>query len=220
MKKIVVFGIIGLMLVCLSFTQATSARAQEQVTGLDTYTVNEVGDVSCTFVFTYPRDIYTQGATQYKSYPYMLVRALTYESEVTNVDVEFDDWDKKVTITFDIAGFARNEGGHWEIDVGSDLVYVNTVGNSVTFTSSSTGVSVLTFGAQATAIETITLNLPSNSEDISYDSSEHVITYVIPKSEPPKDFLAENRYPITGLLIVGAIICGVFGVYLIRKGRR
>ena len=212
MKKIGVLFIVLGMLICTILPM--SVAAQTVITEQDTFTVNSVGDIHIEWVIDYPTDKYTSICSQYKANNYLLIRELIgYKtaSEIKNPAVSFDDMNSKVTVTLTLLGGAINKGDHWEANMASDVIYVNTMGTTVTFTETS---ATITSSGQLTITATIMVKLPENAKDITYDSSSHTLKYVL-----PKDFVSENRSLTIGLLATGMIICVILLAYTLIKGR-
>lgn len=210
MKKITIFVVIW-MLICMI---PMSVVAQTTITETDTFTVNSVGDIHIEWVIDYPTDKYTSICAQYKSNNYLLIRELIgYKtaSEIKNPTVSFDDMNSKVTVSLTLLGGATNKGDYWEIEMASDVFGFNVQGTTARFSQAATAI---TSEGQVTITAALTVKLPGDAKDISYDSSSHTLKYVL-----PKDFVSENRNLTIGLLATGMIVCVILLAYTMIKGR-
>ena len=212
MKKIVLLFVVVGMLTCTIPMSVTAA--QTTITEQDTFTVNSVGDIHIKWVIDYPTDKYTSLCAQYKANNYLLIRELIgYKtaSEIKNPTVSFDDMNSKVTVSLTLLGGATNKGDHWEVKMAPDVIFVNTHGTTATFTQTS---ATITSAGQLTITATLTVKLPENTKDITYDSVSHTLKYTV-----PKDFVSENRSLTIGLLATGMIVCVILLAYTMIKGR-
>lgn len=211
MKKIMLLFVVVGMLVCMI---PMSVFAQTTITETDTFTVNSVGDIHIEWVIDYPTNTYTSICTQYKANTYLLVRELIgykTQAEIKNPTVSFDDMYSKITVSLTLLGGATNKGDHWEVEMAPDVFGFNVQGTTVRFSQAST---TITSSGQVTITAALTVKLPENAKDISYDSSSHTLKYVL-----PKDFVSENRNLTIGLLATGMIVCIILLAYTMIKGR-
>lgn len=211
MKKIgVLFVVLG-MLICMIPMSVSATDIQEE----DTFTVNSVGDIHIEWVITYnTAELYNSISAQCESNEYLLVRELIgykTQDEIKNPDVDFDSWNKRITVSLTLLGGATNKGDYWEIEMASDVFGFNVQGTTVRFSQAST---TITSSGQVTITAALTVKLPGDAEDITYDSSSHTLKYTL-----PKDFVSENRYLTIGLFATGMIACVILLAYTMIKGR-
>ncbi|MDI6917380.1 MAG: hypothetical protein QMC80_06245 [Thermoplasmatales archaeon] len=209
MKKIIVFVVMW-MLICM----IPMSVAATTITETDTFTVNSVGDIHIEWVITYPTNLYSSISAQYEHNEYLLIRELIgYKtaSEIKNPKVDFVSMDRKITISLTLLGGAINKGDHWEIEMAPDVYGFNLQGTTARFSQAST---TITSSGQVTVTALLTVKLPGDAKDITYDSGSHTLKYVL-----PKDFVSENRYFTIGLLATGMIVCVILLAYTLIKGR-
>ena len=210
MKKIgVLFVVLG-MLVCMIPMSVTAADIQEE----DTFTVNSVGDIHIKWVITYPTNLYSSIAAQYESNEYLLIRELIgykTQAEIKNPDVEFNSMYRKITVSLTLLGGATNKGEYWEVEMAPDVFGFNVQGTTARFSQAST---IVTSSGQVSVTAALTVKLPENAKDISYDEASHTLKFTV-----PKDFVSENRSLTIGLLATGMIACVILLAYTMIKGR-
>ena len=210
MKKICTLFVVVGMLICMIPMSISAADIQEE----DTFTVNSVGDIDIKWVITYPTNLYSSVAAQYEPNEYLLIRELIgykTQAEIKNPNVEFNSMYRKITVSLTLLGGATNKGEYWEIEMVPDVFGFNVQGTTVRFSQAST---IVTSSGQVDVTATLTVKLPGNAKDITYDSSSHTLKYVL-----PKDFVSENRSLTIGLLATGMIICVILLAYTMIKGR-
>ncbi|MCG2826209.1 MAG: hypothetical protein L6265_06420 [Thermoplasmatales archaeon] len=211
MKKITIFVVIW-MLVCMIPMSVTAA--QTTITAQETDTVNSVGDIHMEWVIAYPTTLYSSIAAQYEPNEYLLIRELIgykTQAEIKNPDVDFDSMNRKITVSLTLLGGATNKGDHWELKMAPDVFGFNVQGTTARFSQAST---IVTASGQVTVTAALTVKLPENAKDITYDSGSHTLKYVL-----PKDFVSENRYLTIGLLATGMIACVILLAYTMIKSK-
>ena len=209
-KTLLLFVVLG-MLTCVI---PMSVFAQTTITETDTFTVNSVGDIHMKWVIGYPTTLYSSIAAQYESNEYLLIRELIgykTKAEIKNPDVGFDSMNREITVSLTLLGGATNKGDYWEIEMAPDVYGFNVQGTTVRFSQAST---TITSSGQTDVNAALTVKLPGDAKDITYDSGSNTLKYVL-----PKDFVSENRNLTIGLLATGMIICVILLAYTMIKGR-
>jgi hypothetical protein len=132
------------------------------------------------------------------SNPYLFLRWLSSSraaAEAVDPKLDFDDANHSINFSAKILGSARNLGNHWELDAAKGTDFINLDEAKKTFFFSETGAS----GTMGTIRGTSRLVMPAEAQQLKWDSSHRVVSYVLPP-------LGASSGRNSVLLICGAVL--------------
>jgi hypothetical protein len=198
--RLVVVGLcfLAALVVCTALGSADDIRADGE------YTLFVNGDLAVAFKMTPPMKIY-QVVREGVSNPYLVLRWLSSSratAEAVDPKVDFDDATHSINFSARFLGSARNLGNHWELDAakGTDFINLDEAKKIFFFNETSPA------GAMGTIRGTSRLIMPDEAQQIKWDASRHLVTYVL---SPQGASSGRN----SNLLIWGVVLM-VFGAGL------
>ncbi|MGB9730230.1 MAG: hypothetical protein ACP5IZ_07185 [Thermoprotei archaeon] len=210
-KKIIfLISIIAIMMIVFNSAQIITAQ-QQNVSVDEILTVNEVGDAHYELTAKFTLSTYMQVKQTYGTNPYLLVRSLRAHGKgiISAVNVNFNDADNSLKITFNVAGIAVNKKAYWEIYLGKDVKLTVQSGTTLVFSSTTQS----NFGQ---TLITTKIILPEGPGNIQYDSDTGYIRYTLPSSIINDD----NRLLFSGIFLGLAVISGGYTFILFRRSKK
>ncbi|MEN2983632.1 MAG: hypothetical protein ABDH25_01230 [Dictyoglomaceae bacterium] len=142
--------------------------------------LDERGNLNFSIRWVFPTNaLYLQVKSAYPN-PYVLMRNLLGFSsimELRNVKVSYDDAKNSIVMSANIIGASVYRRQRWELNIGknSELIYNDTSKAIFLFIESMDEENIM--------IQTLRINLPKDSKDLSYDSKTGIFSYNIPRKE-------------------------------------
>jgi len=100
--------------------------------------------------------------------------------QIENLNIDVDEANNKITATYTIKGASVNKGDYWEVTVAPE-------DQKVTLSAQSGNSLVFTFIGQVTQefrqIVTVTVNLPTDAENIKFDVDTNKTSYELPQKK-------------------------------------
>lgn len=221
------FAALAVMLLGLALPAAARADTTTQSYDVNedfTITVNAVGDAHYRDVLKYDKDFFSTAGFNKGTYPSILVRR--YREMVDNTEIEhlkshIDMETATITVSFDQAGRAYNEGDHWAVYGYDEKPSLVTKDGARVFESESTVNNEFTLGQDLKFQTKTYLRLPAGSTGIRLDRGNEAMVYTLAYTEPapPGSVLQKNRaifLPIFAVLLL--VAAGVI-VYFLPRGR-
>jgi hypothetical protein len=133
------------------------------------------------------------------------------EMELTNVNINLDEANNKVTVTYTIKGAAVNKKDYWELKVASES-------EKVTLSSQLGNVLVFTYVGAVTSdvrwIVTTTVTLPQEAKNINFISDTNTIRYEYAST------LGGPQLSKSLLFLIGGVIFILLGAVTLILGRK
>ncbi len=191
----------GLVLAALCFLTALLVSpalvSAEDIRAEGMYTLCPNGDLAVTIKLAPPMMIY-QKVRESVSNLYLVLREFSSARAATEAVDQKADWDDSghtMTFSMKFLGAGRNLANHWELDIPKDTDFINLDEAKRTFYFNETADA----GGIAAIRGTSRLVMPAQAQQLKYDASRRVVTYVM----PPVDAPASRNI---ALLIAGAVL--------------
>jgi hypothetical protein len=171
--------------------------------------LNDVGDAKITDTITYDQTWFDEYGYLFEENPNLLSRRYREDTdvgEVENFDVEIDQGDGTITITFDTPGLAYNFDDNWTVYGYAQYDPTDESNDQVVLETAWTGVNnEFTLYQDMDLEEKVVVDLPDGTTDASFDASSGAVEYVLPYNadEAKGGVLADNK---TIFLIIFALV--------------
>ncbi|MHA1711103.1 MAG: hypothetical protein ACTSUS_03405 [Candidatus Freyarchaeota archaeon] len=178
--------VIAVLFAALILIQLVSAQTQppaiHEMEDKSTMVVLENGDAQVEEVITLSAAAYSvfkQRFPMLNMYA-RLFKPTNIPIQIENLNIDVDEANHKITVTYTIKGASVNKGDHWEMTVAPE-------DQKVTLSAQSGSSLVFTFVGQVTQqfrqIVTVTTNLPTDAENIRFDADTNKISYELPQKK-------------------------------------
>jgi len=168
--------------------------------------INAVGTVHMKMVLKFPTtSVYLLAKRIYPS-PYVMLRDLLIQNAdtiVKNADVKYRDSDRSIVMEADIVGQVVNKQGVWEFYVGKDADLIWRNDEIAIF-------AMISYSRSNAVVSYLKVRLPDKAYDISYDDTDRVLTYNMPREKVPSQIVTSVR---TKLTVKPRIMSATYKIY-------